>query len=64
MILINNNINRQQIPVTPTQQTLKYGAIAVRADRGDVDLDSDINQLDSGKLRQSNTVPSQFEQFP
>ena len=64
MILINNNIHRQQIPVTPTQKRLKDGAIAVSADSGKVDLDSDVDWLDSGTLCQYNTVPSQCERFP
>ena len=30
-------------------------------DRSEVDLDSDVNRLASGNLRQSNTVPSKCE---
>ena len=32
-------------------------------DRGDLDLDSDINRPALGKLRQSTTVPSQCERL-
>ena len=32
--------------------------------RGEVDIDSDVNCLDSGNRRQSTTVPSQCEQSP
>ena len=33
-------------------------------DRGEVDIDSDVNHLASGNLRKSTTVPSQSEKFP
>ena len=64
MILINNNICGHQISITPTHQTLKDGEILGSDNRGEVDLDSDVNFLDSGKIQQSNTVPSQCERFP
>ena len=34
------------------------------ADRGEVDLDSDVNRPASGNLRQYTTVPSKCEQLP
>ena len=34
------------------------------ADRGEVDLDSDVNRMVSDKLRQSTNVPSQCERLP
>ena len=50
--------------VTPTQITLKDGSISGSADCGEVDLDSDINHLASGKLRKSTTVTSQCDILP
>ena len=41
-----------KIPVTQTKLPLKDGALFGSADRDEVDLDSDVNQLASGNLCQ------------
>ena len=55
---------RYQISITPTHWTLKDRAILGSADSGEVDIDSDVNFLASGNLRQSTTAPSHCERLP
>ena len=57
-------IFRHQIPHNPTQKALKDGAILGSSDIGELYLDSDVNHLASGKLRQFTTVPNQCERLP
>ena len=63
-VSINNNIHRLQIPVTPIYRTLKDGEILGSADCFEIDLNSDVNQPASGKLRKSTTVSSQCDILP
>ena len=53
-----------QITLPHTWRPLKYGSLSRLDDRGEVDIDSDINYLASGNLRQSTTVTSQCERLP
>ena len=56
-----NNKCRNQMPVTQTNQPLKNGSLLGVADRGEVDLNSEVNLLASGNLWQYTNVRSQCE---
>ena len=62
-VYFNRIIWQLSITITPARRPLKDGAILGSANHGEVDLDSILNHLASGKLRQSNTVPSQCKIF-
>ena len=63
-VYINRTIQQHSIYITPTRQPLKDGAILGSAERGEVDIDSDVNCTASGNIRKSTTVPIQCEQLP
>ena len=60
-VYINSTTKRHKINVTPTQRTPKDGEILGSDNRGELYLNSDVNQLDSGQLCKYTTVSSQFE---
>ena len=62
--MINNNKCRHQVPVIKTKIPLKYRALLGSDNRGAVYLDSYVNRLTSGYLRQYNNVPSQCKWLP
>ena len=53
-----------KIPLTQHIEHLNMDKYRGSDNRGEVDLDSDVNSLASGNIRQYNTVPGQCERLP
>ena len=56
--------DKTQLPIPPHSDNCKTEQYRKSADRGEVNLESDVNIMALGNLRQSTTLPSQCEQLP